>query len=622
MKKITVLCSLLLAQLAGHAQLVIDLSTAKNNSNSTIMAGGAYDDTWTLIQKPSGAGTWIPRVAETHFWPHAGYTCAKWITTDIIPGTFYYATNEAESATEYIYQATFSNMMGTASAATFNISAIAADQALTMEINGFPYTPNATLANISHAPSTIFTNITMTVNPAHIVCGTNVVKMKVKNGAMPSNFSTSQTGFFLCGTLNITTAGQPTLGITGNTNFCMGDPLTFTGSASYALPATFWEIAECTSAGVPNNSSAVWNTWIGGTAGTYTFPSLSFIGCDKYYKIKMAGGNTCGGWVETNKIIYINCLPTIEIPGNTTICKGQCVNLSVMSMEANTSYVWTPARSNWTGSINACPQVTTTYTLTATNTVTGCVNTGTVTVTVYDNDPSFSPSANTSPATYYTVSAMPNILNANTIPGYNYAWFLEELNSSNVVLWDINNPSCWWNYPSATVFRGFDDLNVTYTGTTYTLPSCSSPSNGMFLYNHIYRITRGSYSSYCGWQQSSWISNYIKAPDGTVSVIFEEDFSAPDMSQRYFASLNNQAATSDDFNVFPNPGKDEFTIELAQKQTGVIEVYDMLGSKVQSIQLDGSEMTYRLNLREYAKGIYVLKMISGNNMKAKKLIVE
>ena len=81
--------------------------------------------------------------------------------------------------------------------------------------------------------------------------------------------------------------------------------------------------------------------------------------------------------------MLVNPLPNVVInPSPATICLGDSVNLTASG--ANT-YSWSPATGlNATNlaTVKAKPLVTTTYTVTGTNTTTGCVNTAIVTVTV------------------------------------------------------------------------------------------------------------------------------------------------------------------------------------------------------------------------------------------------
>jgi hypothetical protein len=78
----------------------------------------------------------------------------------------------------------------------------------------------------------------------------------------------------------------------------------------------------------------------------------------------------------------------------------------------------------------------------------------------------------------------------------------------------------------------------------------------------------------------------------------------------------------DPVTVYPNPGTGLFTVNVNQSSAGVLEVYNVLGNKVQSILLNANTVNYKLDLSGYTKGIYMLNMISGDQRYSKKIILE
>jgi hypothetical protein len=607
MKKISIICSLLFMQLAGQSQLSVDLSTGKNNSNGALIAAGGNDDTWTLIQTPGGTGSWTPKVAHSALIWANSHGCARWITPALQVASTEPA-NQQESASFYIYEMTFNNNIGTATAAALNISTIAGDNALTsIEINGNSYVPHSLLAMITHPANAYYTNINVTVNPAHVLCGTNTVRVKVKNGASTTSFGNSPTGFFLCGTLNVSTQPQLVLNISGNTNFCLNSPLSFTGSSNLTLGNTFWEIAECDANGNYTNSSAVWNSWISGTPGQFTFSTPSWLTCGKHYKIKLAGSNTCGQWVETNKIIYIDC-PKPNLGADKTICKGSCVTLGTKT-EPNTTYEWTPQQETETLSSNSatvCPDVTTSYMITATNSVTGCTNTDVITVNVVQNDPTFQLTVIPAGSSYCNVSVQQ--AGVGNPVGYGYGWWIDEWNGSSYVNLAPNPCNTWWTDPNAHNFPGFDGLTQTY--------NCLSSVPGKFKPNTQYRITRGTWNTWCPWKSMSIIFTYVPPAPRMANpyVLIQEENG--ELRKFELPPLMN------DITVYPNPSTGEFTIDVQDLGKGVIEVYDMTGKKVESFELNDDVSSYRLDLTGYAKGVYMLNVVSDQQVKTKKLVIE
>lgn len=72
-----------------------------------------------------------------------------------------------------------------------------------------------------------------------------------------------------------------------------------------------------------------------------------------------------------------------------------------------------------------------------------------------------------------------------------------------------------------------------------------------------------------------------------------------------------------DISLYPNTTKENITISL-QNFNGNIqtEVYDLIGNRLQST----NETT--INLRDYAKGIYILKVAYGDRVEEVKVIKE
>lgn len=412
--------------------------------------------------------------------------------------------------------------------------------------------------------------------------------------------------------------------LTGNTTFCGSASLTFTGSTSQGTAInTFWEIIESNSSGVPVGGGYSFSTWTGAAPGVYTFPTN--VPCGKYYRVKLAISNACIGWAETSKVIFINCLPTVSV-ADATICNGGCTTLTVSSPQTNTVYAWAPGSIPNGTTANVCPTTTTNYTVTATNTVTGCTNTDLATVTVVNNNPNFSPSANTNNSSYFTVSAVPNDLTAPSVPGFGYAWIVEGLDQNNNVQFTINNPSCWWTFPGVTAndFNGFDDTPAGYSGTYTLLPNCTSPTQGRFRYNYKYRITRGTWNNYCTWQQSSWTTFYARSSDGSSSLSFTEDTDAPD-----FSYLMNQPGSIPSYNwendilIYPNPSTGRFIVSVDNQIIKRVTVNDAMG-KVVAIISNTNLSKATIDLYENARGIYFLQIQVENSDQIifKKIILE
>ena len=80
-------------------------------------------------------------------------------------------------------------------------------------------------------------------------------------------------------------------------------------------------------------------------------------------------------------------------------------------------------------------------------------------------------------------------------------------------------------------------------------------------------------------------------------------------------TLNLGVKTTNNIKVFPNPSSDDFTIFVNNFNGNIeTEVYDFIGNRLQVT----NENT--ISLRDYSKGIYILKVAYGNRVQEVKVI--
>lgn len=383
--------------------------------------------------------------------------------------------------------------------------------------NCFPseYTPNIPAGSQS-LPSTVFNNSSWTVNTFTFTPTSNFSQIWFRNT------QTSSVGNALFGaqmaidSVVIEKICTPTPSISSPSSFCLGSPISFVGSApNCTVTNNVWTVVECTSTGgAVTGAVEWWSPWAIGAPGTLTLPSTGgpIIACGKYYRIKLAVVNANTPWSETTRIISINCLPLANGGPNITICKGGCGVVGTMvGPQANISYSWTGPNGNIgnTEQVSVCPTVTTTYTLTVSNGVTGCSAADAVTVNVENNDPAFTLTANlTASDAFYTLHAVPVNTNVSGIPGFGFAWFVDEIvspaNITPVPGSPAANPGCWWG-GLITDFSGYNGPAFTLSATPPMSGGCTNPAVGRFTAGHTYRIIRGTWSNSCPWQQFSEI---------------------------------------------------------------------------------------------------------------------
>lgn len=589
---------------ASYAQIQsINLSTGVMLSNGS----------WGSVTMPSGA-VQTPLWSEDDDWAESG--CSHWIRPH---GEFGMAS--VPSGT-YTYRLTFTISNPRIDCAKLVINAIGADNKLTgLYINSNNYTPIMPGGNNHFNPLT--TNQTLYVNPAHLINGTNTLTVTTYNNPGPDN-SNTMSGLNFCGRLVL---NDPNFGIvpdvTGPAGICQGSPLTFGGALAPGsnLPTHYyWRLLECDAAGNLVNGGYSWESlWFTGVpSGNYTFPSNLNLTCGKYYMAVLSAvrESGCSNWSQDLHVFKYNCKPTVNAGADQTICQSECVTIGPSVPSKQTSYSWSSnGAAIGTGfSLYICPQTTTTYILTATDNTTGCSNTDPVVVNVLPNNPDFDIETD-SYNDYFTVTATPVVMNANNVPGFGAYWAVEELDANNNYVFYIQNPTGWWPYPASCSFKGFDDYLLDYSGIVTTLPN--TPAVGRFVHNKTYRITRGTWNNNCEWNAISYTFEKTKSANGEGEIVVTKT-KAP--AFRPFI----QQATESGWSVSPNPSNGVFNIfsQSEETQQTVFEVFDLFGKKIESKAIEAGTTSLSIDLRDNAKGVYILNITIDGVVTSHKIIVE
>ena len=403
-------------------------------------------------------------------------------------------------------------------------------------------------------------------------------------------------------TVTVTVLPSPTVTISGSTSFCSGlsGTITATGGGTY-----LWNNGS-------TNSSIITNASIN--------------------TVTVTGLNGC----QTIKSVTLSILPTPTITiasSSSVICSGSCATLTAVNASTvGTAYTWTSLQSSsitvisTTSSVVVCPTVTTTYSLTGT-TKGGCTSKTTGIITVIQNNPAFNiVNAHLSGLSYYTSTVTPVVTNANLVTGFGERYIIEEVNLStgvgvpgtNTSMGTNPNPSCWWVYPTPLTFTGFNG-----TQNVATCPASGPYADGQFTAGKAYRITRGTWNSYCTWAQISTV-----VYEGAFGFVIANDNNAPDYSSLMTASSSKMQSNSN-LNIYPNPSNGLMNIKLegATESLYTVEIFDTEGKmiyKSSALQAKDSELFTELDIRKviYKSGIYMLNLKSDNNIKSQRIIIE
>ena len=590
-------CGLLLT-LGGKAQTEqFDLSTAVGGPSTApiLIAPGGNDDTWS-VQLPGTGGTVIPRVCSTFpSWAN-DFTCGSRWVSPYLDASF---SPDNGPTGDYRFFTTF-NLSKCTESALLDIRKIGGDNHIRgIQVNGFLEPFNSFQTNDF---SPLIGPMTITINPAHLTVGTNTLSFIINNDG------NSYVGFNFCGSLNVVYTDNVVPSIAGNSVFCgTGSTFTFTGSDGPGTATEYqWQLLPA-SGSVPLYSSSV----TAGSPGSFTFPNTLFT-CNNTYRVRLRV-NTCSGWLQTDKTINYSC-PVASAGADQTICQGVCVNIGAGTPVALTTYKWTVGGTvvGTAAQINVCPATTTTYRLEANRA--GCIVSDDVTITVSPNNPDFNITYVSAGTTaYYGAKATP----VATVPsGGGFGWFLEEVGES----FTISNPDRWWSDP-VNVFQGFDRTGP-YSGSVTWLPT--TPATGKFLFNKTYRLSRGTWTATCPWNGVTKEFGLHPRGPGEEPMLWVRDVAPLDfdnLTQTATASVT-EADLAGGLRIFPNPSTGVFTVLLDNSAAGLVEVFDVLGKKVETVKLSAGTDTYRVDLSGYAKGIYVVNVTAGDVKQSRKILLQ
>ena len=201
-----------------------------------------------------------------------------------------------------------------------------------------------------------------------------------------------------CSTSTVVTLTSPpsiSSSFSGNMTICNGSNTSLTITATGGTGALTYSWSPGASLSATTGSVVTANPT---STQTYNVQITDAIGC-----------------VATNTVmVNVNALPTVSAGASSTICAGNFATLSA-SGSADT-YTWNPG--NLVGTTqNVNPGTTTTYTVVGTNTLTGCTNSATASVSVNPV-----PTVNAGPSRTLTCVNTSTTLSGSTTGGVTFSW--------------------------------------------------------------------------------------------------------------------------------------------------------------------------------------------------------
>ena len=346
-------------------------------------------------------------------------------------------------------------------------------------------------------------------------------------------------------------------------------------------------------------STYTWNT--GATTSSISITPASTT----VYTIN-GNASGCSAIASTTVVVTVNPLPIFTL-NTSTICSG---SFAALTTNGATTYTWNTGATS--SSINISPITTTTYTVTGT--LNGCVNSGTTLVTVNPL-----PTLSVNSATICMLSTVA-LLPTGAV---SYTW---NVGSSTPVL--SVNPTTNTVY----IVTGSSPLGCTSSATafvtvlplpsvTFTLGTSTTCQNDHIL--SLSALPAGGTFTGSGVNGTNF--NPSVAGTGTFVITYTyQDANSCSNSANALMNVNactgiEQFSKNSYAHVSPNPVQNELTVNienLSEKCT--IEVLNLSGIRL--LVLSPMEKNTVIEMKDFANGLYIVRVINNGNCSMLKLI--
>ena len=380
---------------------------------------------------------------------------------------------------------------------------------------------------------------------------------------------------------------------------------------------------------VANVSGATSYTWTlpGSWTGTSTTNSITTVAGSSNGNITVMANNNCGSSANQTMAVSINTAPATPgtITGNASICSSSSNTYSVVSVNGATTYTWT-LPTGWSGS-------------SAINSITTLASTTSGNITVKANNTCGSSAVKSVAVTVSTPPATPGTINGiagickNTTNTYNvsnvsgatsYTWSLptgwlgtsttnsiitsSNSTSGNIVV--VANNSCGSSaMQTLAVVVNVADTTVSQTGTTLT----ANATGATYQW-----INCNGNTIISGQTSQSFTAN----TNGSYAVIITKNSCSDTSSCHTVGSvgiIENQSLSN--INIYPNPSNGIFNFNNLNNSLVnniKIEVYNIQGERV----YQSEKIISKIDLSNQSKGMYFMKIIEGNSIITKKILIQ
>ena len=363
--------------------------------------------------------------------------------------------------------------------------------------------------------------------------------------------------------------------------------------------------------GVPVNFTASGGTSYTWTPGNLTGASIT-VAPMAPTGYQVIGSNSLGCTSIANVVVIAIPSPTLNPSANTNfVCAGDPVNLT--SQTGYSSYLWSNGAS--TSSVTVNPTITTTYSVTGTNT-TGCSTTETVMVTVF--------------APLLTISGPTAICNGATATltasGANsYVWsngFTSpaiQVNPSTTTIYNLSalTTSSGINCPSTASVQLLVLANPTVTAVSSKTAICKAETT---------TLTASGASSY-SWNTSATTSSIVITSSLVTTLTYSvigtstngcNSKTTVQVKINSCTGLSELIGGSHELKIYPNPSIGEFNIEFDSEIK--LNLVNELGQLIKVCNLNAAN-DFKIHVTGLSSGVYFINNISGGKTINQKVIV-
>lgn len=359
-----------------------------------------------------------------------------------------------------VYTVTTTNNFNCTRTATVNIT-----------VNPNPTVNLSYNTSVCEASPLLINTTTNASNPSYQWSGPNSYSNNTSSVNIPSaqlnqggtytvTVTNGVTGCSVTSTASVTVNPLPVINVTNNTPVCQDGNVSLTANVSnVGVSQYMWTF--------PNSTTQ------SGANVTITNAQPSHAG---NYMVQATSIHNCVSSTQTTVVVNPN--PVINPSSNSPVCEGLTLNLNANGTGGGITYNWTgPMSYSATGNTTSINNVqlghTGTYVVTATNTSTSCISTGSVDV-VINPVPVLNPTSNSPVCENGTLQ-----LNVNTVPNGNYTWSGPNISGMNQQNFSINPVSL---ADGGTYTVSVTDMNGCFASATTSviinaLPSIQAFSN-------------------------------------------------------------------------------------------------------------------------------------------------